>query len=454
MTHVFPRHTKAHLPVIARGDGCYLFDDNGKRYLDACGGAAVSCLGHSATAVTEAAKAQLDAIPYAHTSFFTSRPAEALADRLIERASEGIERVYFVSGGSEATEAAMKLARQYWLEKGEGARRHVIARWQSYHGNTIGSLSASGNRWRRGQFEPMLSGAMHHIDPCHYWRFAEDGESPEAYGRRVADSLDKKIRELGTDTVAAFIAEPVVGATMGAVPAVHGYWTRIREICDAHGVLLILDEVMCGMGRTGTLFANESVADGAEGTESVRPDIVCIAKGLGAGVQPIGAMLCSGEIYRTIEAGSGFFQHGHTYLGHPTACAASLAVMDEIEGRDLLASVRARGAELQAALEAAFGQHAHVGDIRGRGLFRGIEIVTDRSTKETFDPALGVAAKLKKAAFARGLMVYPMGGTIDGRHGDHVLIAPPFILESGQIAEIVEPLKAALDGVLDEALAA
>ncbi|MEM8819447.1 MAG: aspartate aminotransferase family protein [Pseudomonadota bacterium] len=459
MSHVFPRHTKAKLPVIAGGDGCYLIDETGKRYFDACGGAAVSCLGHSAGAVTEAAKRQLDTIPYAHTSFFTSRPAEDLADRLIARAPEGIERVYFVSGGSEATEAAMKLARQYWLEKGEGARRHVIARWQSYHGNTLGALSAGGNRWRRGQFEPMLSAAMHHVDPVHYWRFAEEGESPEAYGRRAADSLDAKIRELGPETVAAFIAEPVVGATMGAVPAVHGYWTRIREICDAHGVLLILDEVMCGMGRTGTLFAAESVADSlAEGpdgaVEAVRPDILCIAKGLGAGVQPIGAMLCTGEIYRRIEAGSGFFQHGHTYLAHPTACAASLAVLDQIEERDLLTSVRTQGAALQAALEAAFGQHPHVGDVRGRGLFRGVEIVADRASKAPFDPSLSVAAKLKKAAFERGLMVYPMSGTVDGRLGDHVLIAPPFILENEQIPEIVEPLTEALDAVLDKALAA
>ncbi|MEM6487537.1 MAG: aspartate aminotransferase family protein [Pseudomonadota bacterium] len=464
MSHVFPRHTKAALPTVARGEGAYLFDTGGKRYLDACGGAAVSCLGHSAGAVTEAAKAQLDRIAYAHTAFFTSEPAETLADFLVARAPEGIERAYFCSGGSEATEAAMKLARQYWIEKGEGQRRHVIARWQSYHGNTLGALAASGNRWRRGQYEPMLTGAMHHIDPCHYWRWGQPGESAEAYAHRTADTLESKILELGPETVAAFIAEPVVGGTMGAVPASPGYWTRIREICDRYGVLLILDEVMCGMGRTGTLFACERVSGaggtnvwtGAEpdGGERVRPDILCIAKGLGAGIQPIGAMLCSGEIYRTIEGGTGFFQHGHTYIGHPTACAAGLAVMRQIEERDLLADVRARGDALQAALEAAFGQHPHVGDIRGRGLFRGVEIVADRETKTPFNPAMGVAAKLKKAAFARGLMVYPMAGTLDGRHGDHVLMAPPFILEEAQIPEIVEPLAAALDGVLEETLAA
>ncbi|MCL5776299.1 aspartate aminotransferase family protein [Limibaculum sp. FT325] len=440
MSHVFPRHTKAALPTVAGGDGCYLIDSTGRRYLDACGGAAVSCLGHSPRAVTEAVKAQLDRVAYAHTSFFTSEPAEALADRLIAKAPKWIERVYFVSGGSEATESAIKLARQYFMEKGESARRHVVARWQSYHGNTLGALAAGGNRWRRAQFQPLLTGAMHHISPCHHWRWAEPGESPEDYGQRVANELDEKIRELGPETVAAFIAEPVVGATMGAVPAVPGYFKRIREICDRHGVLLILDEVMCGMGRTGHLFACE--ADG------IAPDIICIAKGLGAGIQPIGAMLCSGEIYRTIEAGSGFFQHGHTYLGHPAACAGSLAVMDEIEGRDLLARVRETGAKLRAALEAAFGQHWAVGDIRGRGLFLGIELVADKETKAPFDPALGIAAKIKKAAFANGLMVYPMGGTVDGQHGDHVLIAPPYILEVRQIGEIVDKLGPAIDSAL------
>jgi adenosylmethionine-8-amino-7-oxononanoate aminotransferase len=444
MSHVFPRHCKAVLPTAVGGDGPYLIDSTGKRYLDACGGAAVSCLGHSATEVTEAVKAQLDRIPYAHTSFFTSEPAEELADILISKAPEGIERVYFVSGGSEATEAAIKLARQYHMEKGETSRRHVIARWQSYHGNTLGALSAGGNRWRRAQFQPLLVPAMYHIDPCHYWRWGEPGESPEEYGLRVANQLDEKIRELGPETVAAFIAEPVVGATMGAVPAAPGYYKRIREICDQHGVLLILDEVMCGMGRTGYLFACE--ADG------IAPDIVCIAKGLGAGIQPIGAMLCAGEIYATIENGSGFFQHGHTYLGHPAACAAGVAVLNRIP--ELLPNVQAMGEKLQDALTAALGQHPHVGDVRGRGLFRGVELVADKETKEPFAPALGVAAKLKKACFADGLMVYPMAGTIDGQHGDHALIAPPFIIGDAHVEEIVTKFTGALERTLRETLAA
>lgn len=245
-SHVFPRHTGIAVPTAHYGDGCYLFDAAGKRYLDASGGAAVSCLGHSNARVIDAIKAQLDTLAYAHTSFFTSEPAEALADKLISLAPDGIDRVYFVSGGSEAVEAAIKLARQYYLEVDQPQRRHVIARWQSYHGNTLGALAAGGNRWRRAQFDPLLTDAMHHVSPCHYWRWAEPGESPEAYGTRLATELEAKIEELGPETVAAFVAEPVVGATMGAVPPVPGYFAQVREICDRHGILLILDEVMCG----------------------------------------------------------------------------------------------------------------------------------------------------------------------------------------------------------------
>ena len=444
--HVFPRHTQADLPLVTGGDGVYLIDEQGRRYLDACGGAAVSCLGHSNRHVIDAVKSQLDRIAYAHTSFFTSEPAEKLAARLAERAPAGIERVYFVSGGSEAVEASIKLARQYFLEIGQPQRRHVIARWQSYHGNTLGALSAGGNRWRRAQFEPMLVAAMHHVDACHAWRWKHDGESDEAYGQRVANSLEQKIQELGADSVAAFIAEPVVGATMGAVPAVPGYFKRVREICDQYGVLLILDEVMCGMGRTGTLFASEQ--------EDIAPDIVAIAKGLGAGIQPLGAMLCSATIYDAIANGSGFFQHGHTYIGHPSACAAGVAVLEEIERNDLLANVRLQGEALQGALQARFGQHPNVGDVRGRGLFRGIELVADRATKAPFEPGLKLHARIKKAAMAEGLMCYPMGGTIDGERGDHILLAPPYIIDETHIAEIVERLERAMDKALKEVAAA
>lgn len=439
MSHVFPRHTKVSPPMAAGGDGCYLIDTNGKRYFDGSGGAAVSCLGHSDTEVTEAVKAQLDQLAFAHTSFFTSQPAEELADLLIEHAPEGIERVYFVSGGSEATESAIKLARQYFVEKGQPQRRNLIARKQSYHGNTIGALSAGGNEWRREQFAPLLLD-ISHIAPCYEYVLKAEGESAYDYGQRAAQELEDEILRLGEDSVMAFIAEPVVGATSGAVPAVEGYYKRIREICDKYGVLLILDEVMCGMGRTGHLFACEA--------DNVRPDILCIAKGLGAGYQPIGAMLCSGEIYKAIEDGTGFFQHGHTYLAHPCATAAGLAVVKAILERGLLDRVKEMGEKLQSALVAEFGQHPHVGDIRGRGLFRGIEIVTDRDSKEPFDPALGLAGKLKKACFAEGLACYPMAGTRDGKNGDHILLAPPYIMTEDQIPDIIEPLKRAMAQVI------
>jgi adenosylmethionine-8-amino-7-oxononanoate aminotransferase len=447
MSKVFPRHTRLNPAVAVAGDGPYIIDAAGKRYLDACGGAAVSCLGHSPGPVHEAVKAQLDKLAWAHTSFFTSEPAEQLAEMLIDRAPDGIDRVYFVSGGSEATEAAMKLARQYFLEKGEPNRRHIIARWQSYHGNTLGALAAGGNRWRRKQFEPFLTAAMHHIDQCYEWRWRAEGESSEAYGLRVANQLEEKIIELGEDSVAAFIVEPVVGATLGATPAVAGYFARIREICDKYGVLLILDEVMCGMGRTGSLFASEQ-------EDNLRPDMVCIAKGLGAGIQPIGAMLCSAEIYSAIENGSGFFQHGHTYLGHPAACAAGVAVLNEIEQRNLLANVNAMGGALKAALEARFGQHPNVGDVRGRGLFLGVELVADKETKAPFDPSVKLHADIKKRALASGLMCYPMGGTVDGLAGDHVLLAPPYIIDETHVAEITDKLATAIDGALAHAKAA
>lgn len=439
MSHVFPRHCRTQPPTAVGGEGCYLIDSDGKRYLDGSGGAAVSCLGHGDAAVTAAIKAQLDRLAFAHTGFFTSEPAEALADLLIAHAPPGLERVYFVSGGSEATEAAIKLARQYFIEKGEPQRSRLIARRQSYHGNTLGALAAGGNAWRRAQFAPLLIDVSH-IAPCYAYREQRADESLEAYGLRAADELEAEILRLGPETVMAFMAEPVVGATMGAVPPAPGYFRRIREICDRHGVLLILDEVMCGMGRTGSLFACEQ--------DGVTADILCIAKGLGAGYQPIGAMLVSGAIYDAVAEGSGFFQHGHTYIGHPVATAAGLAVVRAILERGLVARVRAQGEKLDAALRDRFGQHPHVGDIRGRGLFMGLELVEDRETKAPLDPARGTAAKIKKAAFEAGLICYPMAGTIDGKRGDHILLAPPFIIEDAQIGELADKLAGAVAAVV------
>jgi adenosylmethionine-8-amino-7-oxononanoate aminotransferase len=438
MEHVFHRYPSARLPVIDRGEGVYVFDTDGRKYLDACGGAAVSCLGHSNARVKQAIADQLDRIPFAHTSFFTSEAAELLAERLAAAAPGNLDRVYFVSGGSEATETALKLARQYFVERGEPGRRNVIARRQSYHGNTLGALAAGGNQWRRVQFEPMLF-ETHHISPCYEYRGRIENETSVEYGLRVADELEAKIQALGPGSVMAFIAEPVVGATAGAVPPTEGYFKRIREICDRHGVLLILDEVMCGTGRTGTMFA--CVQDG------IVPDILTMAKGLGAGYQPIGAALVGAHIYDAICDGSGFFQHGHTYMAHPAACAASLAVLDVIEEQDLLANVNERGAELREALEDRVGQHPHVGDIRGRGLFIGLEIVANRETSAPFDPALSIPVRIKADAMSRGLMVYPMGGTIDGSRGAHILLAPPYIIESRHVPIIVERLAETIDAV-------
>jgi adenosylmethionine-8-amino-7-oxononanoate aminotransferase len=430
--------------VAVRGEGAYLIDRDGKRYLDASGGAAVSCLGHSDEAVVRAIREQLARLPFAHTSFFSNEPMEALADALVARAPAPLEKVYFVSGGSEAVEAALKLARQYFVEKGEPQRRHVIGRRQSYHGNTLGALAVGGNLWRRQQFEPLLIEATH-VSPCYAYRGKLDGESDVAYGRRLAAELEAEIRRLGEDRVIAFIAETVSGATLGAVPPVDGYFRGVREVCDRYGVLLILDEVMCGMGRCGSLWAFAQ--------EGIVPDMVVIAKGLGAGYQPIGAVMVSGLIFDAIVSGSGFFQHGHTYLGHAAACAGALAVQHRLHDGGLLARVPALGAALEARLHSAFDAHPHVGDIRGRGLFWGLELVADRERKTPFEPRARIHARVKAEALRGGLLCYPMGGTVDGEHGDHVLLAPPFILEERQLDELVSRLGAALDAVLRSAVA-
>jgi adenosylmethionine-8-amino-7-oxononanoate aminotransferase len=447
MTHVFHRSLKTTPPVAASGAGIYLTDSAGKRYIDASGGAAVSCLGHGHPDVLAAMHAQIDTLAYAHTSFFTTEVAEALADRLVadapRNAQVSLDHVYFVSGGSEAMEAAMKMARQYFVEIGQPQRKHFIARRQSYHGNTLGALAVGGNAWRRAPFAPILIEATH-LSPCYPYREQGAGESPEAYGQRLAAELEAAIIRLGADAVIAFVAETVGGATAGVLAPVPGYFQRVREVCDRYGVLLILDEVMCGMGRTGTLHACEQ--------DGVVPDLLAIAKGLGGGYQPIGAVLASATLVDAMRSGSGFFQHGHTYLGHPIACAAALAVQNVIARDGLLAQVRSRGAYLENAVKTAFdavgavGQH--VGDIRGRGLFWGVEIVQSQAIKTPFDPKLQLHARIKREGMARGLMVYPMGGTVDGVYGDHVLLAPPFITTEAQIDEIARLLVASVGAAI------
>ena len=439
MTHVLHRQINHTYPVAASASGITIRDTAGKDYIDASGGAAVSCLGHSHPDVIAAMRAQLDKFEYAHTSFFTSEAAEELADDLVAHAPAGLSHAFFVSGGSEAIEAALKLARQYFVERGEPRRRYLIARRQSYHGVTLGALAVGGREWQRRSFAPLLI-ETHHVSPVYEYRERLADETPEAYGERLARELDIKIAELGSKNVLAFVAETVVGATMGAVPAVPGYFKRVREICDRYGILLILDEVMCGMGRTGSLHACEQ--------EGVSPDILAIAKGLGGGYAPVGAMLMQERIFKTIAEGSGAFQHSHTYTGHPLACAAALAVQQVMRRDDLLANVRRQGAHLARRLQERFGNHPFVGNVRGRGLFQGLEIVADRGTKKPFDPQRKVHAQIKREAMARGLMVYPMGGTVDGAQGDHVLLAPPFIVKEADVDLIVERLGDAVDAAL------
>ncbi|HEV7326879.1 MAG TPA: aspartate aminotransferase family protein [Bosea sp. (in: a-proteobacteria)] len=441
---VLHRNLRSTPQLALAGDGVHLVDAEGRRYLDASGGAAVSCLGHGHPRITAAIIAQLGKLEYAHTSFFTNEPSETLAQMLVDRAPAGFGkgRVAFLGSGSEAMEVALKLARQYFVEIGQPQRSRFISRRMSYHGNTLGALAVGGHAGRRALYQPILIETSQ-ISPCYAYRDQRPGETEEVYGLRVADELDAEIRHLGTKNVAAFIAEPIVGATLGSVTAVPGYFARIREICDRHGVLFIADEVMCGMGRAGAMFVSAQ--------EGVRPDIITIAKGLGAGYQPIAATMASERVAGAIEAGSGLLANGHTYMSHAVACAASIAVIETIEEEGLLDNVQRMGALLSRRLNEAFGQHPHVGDIRGRGLLQSLELVADRDSKQPFPANERLAARIKQTAQGLGLICYPSSGTADGVNGDHVLLAPPFTIDAGHADEIVEKLGAALAATLPAA---
>ncbi len=441
MTHAFHRSLLKTPRRAVRGDGVYIIDDRGKRYLDGSGGAAVSCIGHSHARIVQAIEGQLHQLPYAHSAFFTTGALEELADRLVSLVP-GMDLALLLSGGSEAVEAALKLSRQYFVEIGQPSRRLFVARRQSYHGNTLGALGVGGNEWRRKMFAPLLAEG-HHIAPCFEYRERGDDESRDAYGLRVANELESMLERVGSENVAAFVAETVVGATAGAVTAVPGYFQRIREICDAHGIHLILDEVMCGSGRTGTFAAYEQ--------EGIIPDIVTMAKGLAGGYQPVGVLLCREAIADAIRSGSGFFQHGHTFMGHATASAAALATLDVIRDDRLLSNVVSLGDYLRDALWRAFRDNPHVGDVRGRGLFIGVEFVLDREAKEPFDPKLEIHKQIQRAALDAGLLVYGMGGTIDGQRGNHVLIAPPYNATESHAQELVHKLGDAVRLSLEQA---
>ena len=440
MSHVIHRSLLSTPLVVETASGMYFVDKQGKKYLDACGGAAVSCLGHAHPDVLAAMHAQIDKMAYAHTSFFTSEASEELADFLARAAPPGIDQIYFVSGGSEAIEGALKFARQYFVEIGEPRRTRFVARRQSYHGNTLGALAVGGNEWRRKQFAPLLID-VGRVSPCYEYRDRRDGESRDDYTRRLLAEIEAKFQELGPENVIAFVAEPVVGATAGALTPTPGYFKGIRELCDRHGILLIADEVMCGMGRTGSLFALEQ--------ENVAPDLVAIAKGLGGGYQPIGAFMAQAKLVEAMKKGSGLFQHGHTYIGHAVACAAALAVQKVVARDKLLAAVRENGDYLKRQLKERLGSHPFVGDVRGRGLFIGVELVEDRAAKTPFDPAKKLHARVKSQSLANGLMVYPMSGTIDGRLGDHILLAPPFIATRADLDQVVDILADSIQQATD-----
>ncbi|MDO6408199.1 aspartate aminotransferase family protein [Pantoea phytobeneficialis] len=431
MSQIIHRSLRTTPAVAVSAQGAYITDIHGKRFLDACGGAAVSCLGHGHPEVLAAMHRQIDQLAYAHTSFFTSETVEQLAAQLTRTAPGDLNYAYFVSGGSEAVETALKLARQYFVEIGQPERTTFIARKQSYHGNTLGALAVGGNEWRRRQFAPLLMDVVR-VSACNEYRDRRDDESQQQYTQRLLNELEEAILTTGPEKIIGFCAETVVGATTGATPPTPGYFQGVRRLCDKYGILYIADEVMCGMGRTGTLHAFEQ--------DGVIPDIVTIAKGLGGGYQPIGAVLASEKIVAALQAGSGLFQHGHTYICHATAAAAALAVQQVIERDNLLAQVQQQGAYLQQALREVLGELLHVGDTRGRGLFAGVELVQDKASKTPFDPALKLHAAIKAQCMARGLMVYPMGGTLDGQYGDHILIAPPFIVTRPQLDFVVDTL--------------
>ena len=439
MTSLLQRSLAEPSPMVIRGDGILLTLADGRTVIDATGGAAVACLGHGHPRVLEAMALQATQVCYLHSSFFTSEPAEQLADQLVGHKPGGLSRALFVSSGSEATEAALKLARQYFLEIGQPERVHVIGRRQSYHGATLAALAVGGHRARRQPYEPLLGIPSSQVSPCFAFHYRQPNETDQAYVGRLAAELEAEFVRVGPGKVMAFIAEPVVGAATGCVPAVPGYFAAIREVCDRHGALLILDEIMCGMGRTGRLHAWEA--------EGVAPDIQTIGKGLGGGFQAIGAILVTDRVVEALSRGSAGFVHGQTYQAHPVACAAALAVQRVVAEEGLIQRSAEMGQILRGQLEERFGRHPNVGDIRGRGLFQGLEFLEDRDRKKPFAPGAKIADRVKRAALELGLCVYPGTGTVDGVNGDHILLAPPFNVTGDEIATIIERLDAALGPV-------
>lgn len=437
-TRVIHRDLNRAYPTLVRGEGVYLFDSEGKRYIDASGGsAAVTAIGHGVPEVVSVLAEQAGRLAYAPTHAFTTDAVEECARLIIEEfAPEGFGKVWFVSGGSEATENAVKMALQYHRERGDGSRHLVIGRRQSFHGATIAALGFGGNAGRRRPFAAILPPAEH-IAPCHPYRCRANGACPPC-DLSCADDLELTIRQVGAENVAAFIAEPVVGATLGAAPASEGYFQRIREICDRYGVLFIADEVMTGFGRTGKAWGLDHWG--------VIPDLIACAKGISGGYAPLGAVLAKPEFVGEIRSRSGSFVIGHTASGNPLSCAVGAAVLRYIRGHGLIENAEAVGGYFKARLLELAERHAMIGDVRGMGLLLGVELVRDRESKEPFPPAWGVGRRVGAATLERGLVSYPGAGTADGVAGDHLLYAPPLVITREQVDEVV--------GILDESLGA
>lgn len=433
---VFPRNFLKSYPRAVRGEGCFIFTSDGRRYLDASGGAAVVTIGHCVEEVGRAMAEQASQLAYVHSSQFHTAVTEKLAQRVLSLAPHGMRRggrVYLTSGGSEATETALKLARQYWIERGEKNRSRVISRWQSYHGTTLGALTVSGNVRRRDPFAPMLS-EWGHIPPCYCYRCPLGLEYPSC-NVDCADELNRMLEGEGSQDVAAFIFEPVVGATLGAVAPPDGYVQRISEICRRHGILVIADEVMSGAGRTGLPFAVDHWG--------VTPDMILVGKGISSGYAPLGAVIVAGHIVDAISQGTGSFLHGFTYHSHPVAAAAGNAVLDYIEREQLFERVEPVGQELRAMLE-PLRRFSVVGDIRGMGLLIGIELVCDAKTRKPFPSDAKIALRVQEDALEAGVLTYPIQGCADGTNGDHILIAPPFTITATMMQMLVAGLEHAV----------
>jgi adenosylmethionine-8-amino-7-oxononanoate aminotransferase len=436
---LFSRNLNKHYPVAVRGEGCWIIASDGRRYLDASGQAAVVNIGHGVAEIGRAMAEQSSRIAFAHTTQFHSESAEKLAARVLAIAPRNFRnggRVYFTSGGSEATETAIKLARQYFLESKQPSRYRVVSRKQSYHGSTLGAMSVSGNVGRRAPYAPMIP-EWGHIAPCFCYHCPFGKTYPEC-NLACADDLDVFLRANDASSVAAFLFEPVVGATLGAVPAVNGYTARIAEICRKHGILVIADEVMSGMGRTGKPFASEHWG--------LEPDIILTGKGIASGYAPLGAVLVAPRIVEAFEKGSAAFMHGFTYQAHPVATAAGNAVFDYLKTHNLFDRVALAGETLRKSLS-RLENHQHVGQVRGLGLLMGVEFVKDKATREPFPKETGIAEKIRQAAFDKNVLLYPGQGTVDGVRGDHVLLAPPFIIQAQECEQIADALQHALKTV-------